>query len=54
MRDRMAKKMTKAQGRRRCEEIKAKAFKLVESDMCTVKEFYVIRDAAHKIANRLK
>ena len=47
-------KLSKAKGRRRCKEIIAKVFKLVEADMCTVKEYYAIRDVATKIERRLR
>lgn len=47
-------KLTKAQGRKRLAEIRAKSFKLVEAGYMPVKDLEKIQAITVRIANRLK
>jgi hypothetical protein len=50
----MAKKMTKAAGRRRFKEIESKIFKLYESGFCSLKDVEAIKKIAKTRSNQLK
>jgi hypothetical protein len=50
----MAKKMTKAQGRRRLNEIKAKIFKVYEAGFCSLKDVENVSKIVKTRSNQLR